>query len=99
MGVLVYAVFNTFLKHVVEIHRVKEFTEVIEYKNVFWSDFCQKWLDFGSDLVRFSGKIGQVVGQILESFSQILIIFTLGCICFVQHEKKGSNLWCESFSI
>ena len=41
--------------------------KVHEYQNVFWSDFCQKWLDFGQMLVRFSGKIGQIVSQILES--------------------------------
>ena len=76
MGVLVYAVFKTFLKHVLEIHRDKELIEVIEYQNVFWSDFCQKWSDFGQILVRFSGKIGQIVSQILENFSQILIIST-----------------------
>ena len=65
--------FKTFLKHALEIHRVKELLEVIEYQNVFWSDFCQQWLDFGQIL----GKIGQIVSQILESFSQILIISTL----------------------
>ena len=46
---------------------------VIEYQNVFWSDFCQKLLDFGQIL----GKIGQIVSQILESFGQTLIIYTL----------------------
>ena len=69
--------FNTFLKHVIKIHRDKELVEIIEYQNVFWSDFCQKWSDFGQILVKFSGKIGQIVSQILESFSQILIISTL----------------------
>ena len=47
LGVSLYAVFKTFLKHVLEIYRDKERIEVIEYKNVFWSDFSQKWSDFG----------------------------------------------------
>ena len=77
MGVLIYAVFKTFLKHILKIHLVKELIEIIEYQNVFWSDFCHKWLDVGQILVPFSGKIGQIVCQILESLSQILIISTL----------------------
>ena len=47
MGVLVYAVFKKFLKHVLEIHRDKELIEIIEYKNVFLSDLRQEWSDFG----------------------------------------------------
>ena len=69
--------FRKFLNHLLEIHRGKELIEVIEFKNVIWSDFCQKWSDFGQILVRFSGKIGQIVSQILKIFSQILIISTL----------------------
>ena len=66
-----------FLKHILEIHRDRELMEVIEYQNVFWSDSCQKWLDFDQILVRFPVKIYQIVGQIFESFSKILIISTL----------------------
>ena len=77
MEVLVYAVFKTFLKHVLEIHRDKELIEVIEYENIFWSYLCQKWSDFGQILVRFLGKIGQIVGQIFKNLSQILIVSTL----------------------
>ena len=65
------------MKPALEIHRDKELIEVIEYQNIFWSDFCQKWLDFGQILVRFSGKIGQIVSQTLENFSPILIVSTL----------------------
>ena len=65
LGVLVNAVFKTFLKHVLEIHRDKELIEIIEYQNVFWSDFVKN----GRTLVRFSGKIGQIVSQIFENFS------------------------------
>ena len=67
----------TFLRHALEIHRDKELIDVREYENVFWSDFCQKLSDFGQILDRFPGKIGQIGGQILENFSQILIISTL----------------------
>ena len=61
-GILVYAMFKMFLKHVLEIHREIELIEIIKYQNVFWSDFCQKWFDFGQILVRFLGKISQIVG-------------------------------------
>ena len=64
------------MKHVLEIHHVKEFIEVIEYQNSFWSDFV-KMVGFWSDLVRFSVKIDQMVSQNLKGFSQILIISTL----------------------
>ena len=62
MGVLIYAVFKTFLRHVLEIHRV---IEVIEYQNIIWSDFCQKWSELGQIFVGFSGRIGQIVSQML----------------------------------
>ena len=39
--------------------------------------FGQIFVKNGWILVRFSGEIGQIVSQILESFSQILIISTL----------------------
>ena len=64
----VYGVFKTFLKHLLEIHRDKELIEVIEYQNVFWSDFCQKWFDFGQILVRLLGEIGKIVSQIFGKF-------------------------------
>ena len=48
---------------------------IITKKN--WSDFWPKWLDFGLILVRFSGRIGLSDSQILDNFSQILIISTL----------------------
>ena len=35
------------------------------------------WVKSGQILVRFSGKNGQIVSQILENFSQISIISTL----------------------
>ena len=69
--------FSKFLNHLLEIRRGKELTEVIEFKNVIWSDFCQKWLDFSQILETFSGVIGQIVNQILEAFSQILMVSTL----------------------
>ena len=68
-----------FLKNVLNIHRDKEITEFIEYTNISWSDFGQK----GRILVRFLCKIGQIVSQILENFSQILIISTLVVLCYV----------------
>ena len=52
-----------------EIHEDKELIEIIECHSVFMSDFCQKWSDFGQIFVRFAGKIGQIVSQILENFS------------------------------
>ena len=39
--------------------------------------FGQIFVENGWILVRFSGKIGQIVSQIFESFIQILIISTL----------------------
>ena len=48
-------------------------TKIHGDKYFFWSDFLAK---MGQILVRFSGNIGQIVSQILENFSQILIIFT-----------------------
>ena len=48
LGVLVYGVFKTYLKHLLEIHGDKELIEVIEYQNVFWSDFRQKMVGFWS---------------------------------------------------
>ena len=73
---------KTFLKHLLKIHRDKGLIEVVEFQNVFWSEFYQKWLDFGQILVRLLGKIGQIVSQILESFSQILVIYTANNLCF-----------------
>ena len=35
------------MKNVLEIHRVKELIDVIEYQNIFGSNFCQKWSNFG----------------------------------------------------
>ena len=65
---------------------------IIEYQNVFWSDFCQKWLDFGQILVRFSDKFGQIVSKILENFSQILIISTLALPYNVYLQSSLVNL-------
>ena len=56
-----------------KIHRDKEIIEFIECTNISWSDVGIKSRIF----VRFLGKIGQIVSQILESFSQILMISTL----------------------
>ena len=39
--------------------------------------FGQIFVKSGRILVRFSGKIGPIVSQILETFSQILIISTM----------------------
>ena len=44
---------------------------------VSWSDFLSKIVKNGQILVRFFGKIGQIVSQIFANFSQILIISTL----------------------
>ena len=45
----------------------------MEYTNISLSDLVKK----GRILVRFLGKIGQIVSQIFENFSQILTISTL----------------------
>ena len=50
---------------------------IIENFIVSWSDFLSKIVKNGQILVRFSGKIGQIVSQIFANFSQILIISTL----------------------
>ena len=42
-----------------------------------WSYFWSKLVKKGQILVRYSGKIGQIVSHILENFSQILLISTL----------------------
>ena len=65
------------MENVLRIHRDKEIIKVIEYTNISWSDFGQKKSNFGQILVRYLGKIGQIVSQILEDFSQIIIISTL----------------------
>ena len=39
-------------------------------------------------MVRFFGKIGQILGQIFESFSQILIISTLPMADFDRHKES-----------
>ena len=49
----------------------------MKYTNISWSYFGQKRSNVGQILVRFLGKIGQIVSQILENLSQILIIPTL----------------------
>ena len=59
------------------IHRKKEIFELIEYTNISWSDFGQNMLNFSQILVRSTGKISQIVSQILENFSQIVIRSTL----------------------
>ena len=62
----------------------KQSTPVTEKNAVYMYDFgqiLQKWLDYGQILVRFLGRIGQIVSQILESFNQILIISTLYFLC------------------
>ena len=64
------------MKNVLKIHGDKEIIDFIVYTNVSWSDFGQKRLSFGQTLVRFLGKIGQIVGQILENFGHSLIIST-----------------------
>ena len=61
------------MKNVLIIHRDKEIIELIEYINISWLDFGQK----GRILVRFLGKVGEIVSQIFENFSQILIISKL----------------------
>ena len=45
--------------------------------------FGQIFVKNGWILVRFSGKIGQIVSQILKNFSQILIISTLSLCSYV----------------
>ena len=44
---------------------------------IVWSDFGSKCVKYGPILVRFSGEIGQIVSQIFQNFSQILLISTL----------------------
>ena len=70
-------VFLKFLTNVLNIHRDKEIIEFIEYINISWSDFGQKSSNFGQILVRYLGKIGQILSQIFETFNQILMISTL----------------------
>ena len=67
--------FKTFLKHILEIHGDKDLIEDIEYQNVLWSYFVKK----GRILARFRSdfQVGQIVSQVFENFSQILIISTL----------------------
>ena len=67
-----------FLKHILEIHRELELIEVMEYQNVFFSDFCQKWSNVGQILIRLLRKNWSDIQSDLRSFSQILIISTLG---------------------
>ena len=43
---------------------------------VGWSNFLSKIVKNGQILVRFSGRIGQIVCQIFANFSKILIIST-----------------------
>ena len=50
-----------FLRNVLKIHGDKDVIELIEYTNICLTDFGQKWSNFGQILVRFSGKIGQIV--------------------------------------
>ena len=57
--------------------------ELIEYTNIFCSDFCQKRSNIGQILVRFLGRIDEIVIQIFENFSQILTISTLTLYIFV----------------
>ena len=64
---------------------------LIEYMNIFWSDFCQKRLNIDQILVRILGKIGLIVGQILENFSQILTISTLRLAIFRTIYKIATN--------
>ena len=66
-----------FLKNVRKIHRKKEIIEFIEYISTSLSDFAQKRSNFDQILVRYIGKIGQIVSQILGNFSQVLVISTL----------------------
>ena len=47
--------------------------ELMEYANISLSNFGQK----GGILVRFLGKIGQIIDQILENCSQILMMSIL----------------------
>ena len=49
--------------------------------------FGQIFVNNGRILVRFSGKIDQIVSQILENFSQILIISTL--LKGVKEQERG----------
>ena len=53
--------------------------------------FGQIFVKNGWILVRFLGKIGQIVSQILENFSQILIISTLVCDALVDNEYMMSG--------
>ena len=55
LGVLAY-----FVPEVFEKCRDKE---LLEYQDIFWSDFGSKW----SDMVRFSCNIGQIFSLILEN--------------------------------
>ena len=45
--------------------------------NISCSVFDQKRSNFGQILIRFFGKLGQIVSQVLKSLGQILIISTL----------------------
>ena len=51
--------------------------KIIEIFPVSWSDFLSKIVKNGQILVRFSGKLGQIVSQIFANLSQLLIISTL----------------------
>ena len=58
---------------------------------VSWSDFLSKIVKNGQILVRFSGKIGQIVSQIFANFSQILIISTLSSTPWKEFSKSIFN--------
>ena len=53
--------------------------------------FVEIFVKNGRILDRFSGKIGQIVSQILENFSQILIISTLVCDALMDKEYMMSG--------
>ena len=58
-------------------------------QKIFWPDFGSKGVKNCQMLVRFSGKIGQIVSQILKNFSQILIIIKLiQGVCQVGEVRK-----------
>ena len=56
-----------------------------------WLDFLSKIVKNGQILVRFSGKVGQIVGQVFANFSQILIISTLFLV-FLHEIFFGSKI-------
>ena len=57
----------------------------------FFVKNSQKWSDFGQILVRFSGRIGKIVSQIFENFSQILIISTLDIVTKGKMSKEANH--------